>query len=109
MYPEEIYMLLKVAFNAVHKGYPFPTAEEFKNAPEKFRAAIGHFTIQLNDYIRESNQEWMKTQKDMYIVEYKANRNRVAFWKLMTLFAVIFGAVSFLCLVLVSQGILVIG
>lgn len=108
MYTEEIYAIMQRCFNEVHPKYPFPTAEEFAGAPEKFRAALGYFATKLNEAIRQSNLEWIKTTKDMYIVELKHQNKVIRMWRNMAFCLTLFSISCIACLVLVAKGILVV-
>jgi len=51
MFVPEVFEMLQDSFRAAHKDYPFPN-KGIEEAPVKFQAAIGEFTVRINDKIR---------------------------------------------------------
>ncbi len=65
MFVPEVFEMLQDSFRAAHKEYPFPN-KGVEEAPVKFQAAIGEFTIRINEVIRKGLVDHMTDLETAY-------------------------------------------
>ena len=65
MFVPEVFEMLQNSFLQHHSKFNFPN-KQLEHSSPKFQAAIGQFTIALNDKIRSSVQDQLKQIEEAY-------------------------------------------